>query len=194
MATLKYQLQGLVRRNPDGSFNARSERHKILSQIAVQLKEGGYKLPSPNSLKPKHVDYLVNRWKSENLASSTIKNRMSHVRWWTEKIGKSSMLPKSNSGSNHAINLNIENRSYVPSENKAKSLDINKLSKIDCVYTKLSLILQKEFGLRREEAIKFRPSYAIKKEKIILKGSWCKGGRPREIPLRLESQKSILKM
>lgn len=193
MSTLKYQLQGLMKRNPDGGYSVKAERHKILSQVANQLKEGGYKLPSPNSLKPKHVEYLVERWKSEKLSPSTIKNRMAHVRWWAEKVGKSSMLPKSNSGSNHAIKLDIEKRSYVPTESKAKDLDLEKLAKVDNSNVKLSLKLQKEFGLRREEAIKFRPSYAVRGDKLVLKASWCKGGRARELPIRTESQREVLR-
>ena len=193
MSTLKYQLQGLMKRNPDGGYSVKAERHKILSQVANQLKEGGYKLPSQNSLKPKHVEYLVERWKSEKLSPSTIKNRMAHVRWWAEKIGKSSMLPKSNSGSNHAIKLDIEKRSYVPTESKAKDLDLEKLAKVDNSNVKLSLKLQKEFGLRREEAIKFRPSYAVRGDKLVLKASWCKGGRARELPIRTESQREVLR-
>ncbi|MCG7556265.1 phage integrase N-terminal domain-containing protein [Pseudoalteromonas sp. Of11M-6] len=193
MSTLKYQLQGLMKRNADGSFATKAERHKILSQAATQLKEGGYKLPNPNSLKPKHVEYLVERWKSEKLSPSTIKNRMAHVRWWAEKIGKSSMLPKSNSGSNHAIKLDIEKRCYVPTESKAKDLDLEKLAKVGNSNVKLSLKLQKEFGLRRAEAIKFRPSYAIRGDKLVLKASWCKGGRARELPIRTESQREVLR-
>jgi hypothetical protein len=48
----------------------------------------------------------------------------------------------------------------------------------------MSLRLQAAFGLRREEAVKFQPSYADRGDRLALKASWCKGGRAREIPVR----------
>lgn len=193
MSNLKYQLKGLMLRNQDGSFSTKAERKKILVQSAIQLKEGGYKLANPNSLKPKHVEYLIERWKSEKLSTGTIKNRMAHIRWWAEKVGKSSMLPKSNSGSNQSIKLDIDKRSYIPTESKGKDLDMEKLARVNDKLVKLSLQLQKEFGLRREEAIKFNHRFAVRGDKLALKASWTKGGRAREVPIRTESQKLLLK-
>ncbi|MEJ6475285.1 phage integrase N-terminal domain-containing protein [Pseudoalteromonas piscicida] len=192
MSNLKYQLQGLMLRNQDGSFGVKAERKKVLAQISAQLKQGGYRLQSVQSLKPKHVNYLVERWQGEGLSAGTIKNRLSHVRWWAEKIGKASMLPKSNNGANQAITLDLEKRTYTPTESKAKELEQNKLEKVSDPLVKLSLRLQREFGLRREEAIKFRPNYAIRGEQLVLKPSWTKGGRPRVIPIRTESQRHLL--
>nr|WP_282570016.1 phage integrase N-terminal domain-containing protein [Pseudoalteromonas sp. JC3] len=192
MSNLKYQLQGLMLRNQDGSFGVKAERKKVLVQISAQLKQGGYRLQSVQSLKPKHVNYLVERWQGEGLSAGTIKNRLSHVRWWAEKIGKASMLPKSNNGANQAITLDLEKRTYTPTESKAKELEQNKLEKVSDPLVKLSLRLQREFGLRREEAIKFRPNYAIRGEQLVLKPSWTKGGRPRVIPIRTESQRHLL--
>ncbi|WP_238582898.1 phage integrase N-terminal domain-containing protein [Isoalcanivorax pacificus] len=42
-----------------------------------------------SSLKGKHVQALLDRWQGEGLSSGTIKNRLSHLRWWAEKIGES---------------------------------------------------------------------------------------------------------
>jgi len=55
-----------------------------------------------------------------------------------------------------------------------------------------SVELQAAFGLRREEAIKFSPSFADRGDRIVLKGSWTKGGKPREIPIRTEAQREVL--
>lgn len=43
--------------------------------------------------------------------------------------------------------------------------------------------LQAAFGLRREEVIKFQPSYADRGDRIALKGLWTKGGRERTVPI-----------
>jgi hypothetical protein len=56
----------------------------------------------------------------------------------------------------------------------------------------MSLELQQAFGLRREEAIKFIPSYADQGDHLVLKPSWTKGGKARVIPVRAEDQRTIL--
>ena len=56
----------------------------------------------------------------------------------------------------------------------------------------MSLELQQAFGLRREEAIKFIPSYADRGDHIQLKPSWTKGGKARTIPVRTEAQRQVL--
>ena len=55
-----------------------------------------------------------------------------------------------------------------------------------------SLELQRAFGLRREEAMKFQPSYADQKNHVRLKASWTKGGKPRSIPVRTDAQREVL--
>ena len=42
---------------------------------------------------------------------------------------------------------------------------------------------------RREEAIKFTPSYADRGDRLAVKGSTAKGGRPREVPVLTHSQR-----
>ena len=52
----------------------------------------------------------------------------------------------------------------------------------------MSLILQREFGLRREESIKIRIHQAVVGDELHLKYSWCKGGRARVIKIRYPEQ------
>ncbi|WP_240503646.1 MULTISPECIES: phage integrase N-terminal domain-containing protein [Pseudoalteromonas] len=73
MSNLKYQLQGLMLRNQDGSFGVKAERKKVLVQISAQLKQGGYRLQSVQSLKPKHVNYLVERWQEKGYLLAPLK-------------------------------------------------------------------------------------------------------------------------
>ena len=56
----------------------------------------------------------------------------------------------------------------------------------------MSLALQQAFGLRREEAIKFQPSYADHGDHIALKSSWTKGGRSRVVPITTPEQRAVL--
>lgn len=75
---------------------------------------------------------------------------------------------------------------------RVTSVGEEQLESIKDPNTRLSLRLQQAFGLRREEAIKFQPSYAIKDDHLQLKSSWCKGGRARIIPITNDEQRKLL--
>jgi len=184
--TLKSKLFELTKRNKDGSFSTQSNRKRILLQMAKDLNNLGFKFSDPKSLKPKHIFALLEQWKGDEIATSTIKNRMSHIRWWAEKVNKASIVMRENSA------YGIEKRIYITNVSKGKLLDAEKLQLITCEFVKLSLSMQKEFGLRREEAIKFNHSVAIKGNNIVLKGTWCKGGKQRTIPIETKGQRELL--
>jgi hypothetical protein len=129
---------------------------------------------------------LVNRWQADHLSGGTIKNRMAALRWWAEKIGKPGVVARSND------HYGIPDRRYVSNQSKAQLLAPGAVDQLRDSHVRLSLELQREFGLRREEAIKFSPAYADRGDRLVLKDSWTKGGRPREIPIRTASQRAVL--
>ena len=139
-----------------------------------------------HSLKPKHVETLVERWLAENLASGTIKNRMSALRWWAQKIGKENVIARTNTA------YAIADRVFVTNVSKARDRDPRQLSRIQDLRIRISLRLQALFGLRREESIKIIPAWADRGDSLVLKDSWTKGGRPREIPIRTREQRQLL--
>lgn len=186
MRQLNFDLKNLCERNRDGSESTQANRNRILTQIANRLHDIGYRNLSAQGLKTKHVDALVEKWKGEDLSAGTIKNRMAALRWWSEKINKPSLIANNND------HYGIDHRLYVTNVSKACELDTEKLNNISDPYVRLSLKLQESFGLRREESIKFIGAWADHGDKIILKASWCKGGREREIPIRNEMQRSVL--
>jgi site-specific recombinase XerC len=186
MKDLNYQLKTLCRENRDGSYSTQATRRRILDLIANQLHELGYQKMQAKSLKPKHIDALVRQWKDQKLSVGTFKNRLSALRWWARKVGKADIVQNDNSA------YGIGNRSLVGQGSKAQRLDETKLARISDPYVRLSLRLQAEFGLRREEAIKFSPNYAIKGDHIKLKASWTKGGRARTVPIRNDRQRALL--
>lgn len=176
MDDLTYTLRQLCQRNRDGSYNTQADRMRSLTLAARQLREAGFRQMKASSLKGKHVQALLERWQGEGLSSGTIKNRLSHLRWWAEKIGKAGILPADNT------QLGVAERRYVTNISKAQELGTG-LEQITDVHVRMSLQLQAAFGLRREEAIKFQPSYADRGDHIALKGSWTKGGRERTVPI-----------
>lgn len=183
------ELIQLCNRNRDGSFSTQAARRDILSMVGRQLVElGVYNLPV-TGLKQKHVNKLLERWKADSCSDATLKNRMSHMRWWTEKIGKENLIPRTNA------ELGIGRRKYVTNETKAVQVADSALALVKDERVRLSLELQRAFGLRREESIKFQPSYATTEggDWIKLKASWCKGGRERSLPVRNEYQRDVLR-
>ena len=185
MKDLNFELLKLCRRNRDGSFGTRHRRHESLQRIATRLDNLGFRHMRASSLRNKHVVALVEAWKDEGLSAASMQNYMSHVRWWAEKVGRSHFLFPTNS------HYGIGHRDYT-FKNKAQYLTEAEFDRISDIYVRTSVRLQQAFGLRREESIKFRPSYAELGDRIRLKGSWTKGGRPREIPILDEAQRKLL--
>lgn len=187
MKDLVLSLTNLCKHNKEGSFATHQNRQERLKQAMQTLDSLGFKLASVRQLRSKHIIALVEHWKSSGLSAGTIKNRMSDLRWLASKINKQNIVERSNSS------YDIENRRYVDNHsNKAKNLSTLELERLNNKFLKLSIRLQSEFGLRREESIKFQPKFADRETKIVLKASWCKGGREREIPITKQSQRELL--
>ena len=195
MKKLEHKILQICNRNRDGSHATQANRKSILSMCVEQLGQAGYKVNElkPHDLKGRHINALVKCWQNDGVSIGTMKNRLSALRWLAEKIDNKGLV-KSND------ELGIGKRQYVTNENK--SIDLTDVKKVDLSklspHVALSTELQKEFGLRREEAMKFQPSYALAgfppatADKIMIKPSWSKGGRYREIPITNDRQRELL--
>ena len=111
---------------------------------------------------------------------------MAELRWWAEKIGKQNVIARDNA------HYGIGHRQFVTQVSKARELSAVELGRITDPYSAMSLRLQAAFGLRRAESIKIQPGWADRGNQLILKASWAKGGRAREIPIRNEEQRREL--
>ena len=186
MRGLNHQLKQLCKNNREGSYGTQVQRERDLTLIANQLHELGYRGMNSHSLKPKHVEALVGHWLEKEVTTGTIKNRMSAVRWWARKVNRQNVVARSND------HYGIPNRIFVTNTSKAKSVIAADLAKVRDEHIKMSLELQQAFGLRREESIKFIPSYADQGDRLTLKPSWTKGGKARVIPIRTQEQREVL--
>jgi hypothetical protein len=189
MRKLAWQLKILGERNRDGGMATQHERALILAKIAEQLWQMGYRELEYDGLGGRHVNRLVALWQEQQLSPGTMKNRLSALRWWVQKIGRGHILSKSND------DYGIARRQYVTNVSKGIALAEESLKKITCPYVRWSLMLQRDFGLRKAEAILFRPSYAWAdrdRNFMHLKPSWTKGGRPRSVPVRTATQRATL--
>lgn len=186
MSQLGFRLHEMIyKTHREGSYSTRASRKRLVNQMAESLIDSGYKLKDPSGLKGKHVEFLINSWKAQGLAEKTIKNRLSALRWWSVKINKKNIVATTNDAYGIA-------RVKSSPLGKSRELDLEKLKQVTCPLLRFSLRLQSEFGLRREEAIKFALSYADQGDHIRLKGAWAKGGKPRNILITKESQRALL--
>lgn len=186
MRRLNHQLKQLCKNNRDGSYGTQVQRERVLTLIANQLRDLGFRQLHAKSLRPKHVEAVVKHWLEAKVAVGTIKNRMAAIRWWAAKVNRRNVVARSND------HYGIPRRQYANSANRVTALDKDKLAQVTDQHVRMSLELQREFGLRREEAIKIRPVLADKGDILWLKPSWTKGGRAREIPIRTEAQRELL--
>ena len=182
------ELLRLIRMHREGSYNTQRSRKAHVKLIARHLAEAGFRRLKADNLKPKHVTALVERWQRDRISPGTFKNRMGALRWVYGKVGKHFLIPRENAA------LGIPDRQYVTNENKARELTpvFGDIEKIRSPFVRMSLELQRAFGLRREEALKIRPAWADRGTKLVLQGSWTKGGRPREIRILTDRQREVL--
>ncbi len=187
MKNIEYAMRFVCKRNRDGSYGTMANRENSLRLMGRQLNDMGFKhLKRTDQLKPKHVWTLVNRWKEEGISEGAMKNRMAHLRWLADKTGNRGLVARDND------HYGIERRRFVTNESRAVEFTSRQLEAIQDPYIRVSAELQRDFGLRREEALKFIPTLADQGDKIRLQASWCKGGKEREIPIRNEQQRATL--
>jgi len=186
MHDITYSLCQLTKHNRDGSFKTQADRLDMLTLIGNQLHTFGYTQLKAQGLKGRHVNRLVRHWKAEGISHATIRNRLSVIRWVLRKVGNEGAIPATNTV------YQLGQRSQVATVSKAAALDRDKWAAIGDPYIRMSLELQEAFGLRREEALLIRPHEADQGQWVVLQKSWCKGGRPRAIPIITAAQRDVL--
>jgi site-specific recombinase XerC len=179
---IKRSLYQFLQKDHENSFATRHDRTQILFRILEELSGLGYKLSSIQAIKEKHVVELTKHWQEKSLKVSTIKNRLSALRRLAVLMDKP-FVPSN-------VTLQIGSR-YAKSV-KNRAIVNPDISKITNPYVRVSLELQRHFGLRREESLKIIPHLADQEYKLVLLGAWCKGNRNREIPIRTVEQRRWL--
>jgi len=186
MRGLNWELKKLADERGSGAFVSRRDRSYVLRGVANELHRLGFKGLRAEGIRRKHVVALVRSWERRGLSAGTMKNRLAQVRWWAKEVGHPRVVPSN-------AELGIERRTYVTNEDKSRDLDAEKLAAVRDPYVAMSLRLQAELGLRREESIKFTPSYADRGDRVVIKESWAKGGRRREIAVWTDGQRQVLR-
>lgn len=178
------------------SFATREARKQIITLSYTELDEMGFVLPSVYALKPKHIEALFSKWEKAGIAASTLQSRYTCLNLLCNWIGKWDMirdLPHylENPIAAQRTYVAVEDKSWnvagiAPEEMVEKALAIDK-------YVGHQLQLVQAFGLRRKEAVCFRPHICYDAEKSVIQVyQGTKGGRFRVIPVRTDMQRQVL--
>ncbi|WP_027800306.1 integrase domain-containing protein [Paraburkholderia dilworthii] len=169
------------------SIKTQERRATALCKAFMELREHGYALQTPWSLKDKHVRFLVKHWVACKQSGGTVENKLTYLRAlasWMSKPNLVGTLANYVDRREHGLV-----RSYIATEDKSwEAHGINAAAKIDeiaqtCPYTAVQLKLQAAFGLRVEESFMLRPAEAARNPQTLAVTRGTKGGRPREVPI-----------
>lgn len=176
------------------SHRTLAAREAILFMCMHQLHEMGYALQSVHGIGGRHVDALVRRWEEEGAAAGTIQNRLAVLRTLSLWIGKAGMVKKTEHYEDEPGRLK---RQVVASRDKSWTAagvspeQIIKEASILDRYVGMQLKVIHAFGLRREEAIQFKP-YKVDEGSALRVRDGTKGGRERMVPVENDYQRQIL--
>lgn len=171
-------------------------REATLFLCMRQLHELGFDIQSINSIKGKHIEALVERWMAEGIAAGTIQNRLTTLRTLCSWLGKSGIVQRTEKyGEGH--HPDRLKRAVVATEDKswsAKGISpeamIRAANEIDR-HVGLQMKVIHAFGLRREEAVQFKP-HKVDEGDVLRIRDGTKGGRERMVPVENDYQRQVL--
>lgn len=176
------------------SNRTQSKREEIIFLIFKQLKEMEFPIKRPDQLREWHIQKLVTRWVEEKLSPATIQNRLSIARAFAGWIGKPGMVRKSDqyvSDPKYVTrSANADHDHSWHAQGIDKDAMIAMISAYD-PYVGRQLRIMSAFGLRREEAVMFKPHRADQGDYIIVRDG-TKGGRERSVPIEHPWQRNTL--
>ncbi|MFC0403158.1 helix-turn-helix domain-containing protein [Paraburkholderia rhizosphaerae] len=169
------------------SIKTQEQRASALCKAFVELREHGYALQTPWSLKQKHIEFLVKLWVGKGQSGGRIENKLTYLRALADWIGKRNLV------GTLADYVDREKsglvRSYVATEDRSwEAHGVDAAAKIEeiartCPYTAVQLKLQAAFGLRVEESFMLRPAEAARDPRTLSVTRGTKGGRARDVPV-----------
>lgn len=184
------------------SCATKDKREDTLYQSFAELRdecEPNCKLDDPRNFREKHFELLLNLWISKGISPSTLQNRASVLRTFCTWINRTGMIGPLES---YVDDKTLVKRVQIAQEDKSwtgNGLDFDEvLKKIDAydIQAGAQLRIIKAFGLRREEAVCFKPIRAMKlgeDQNSIYVEFGTKNGLKRHVPIETEYQREMLK-
>lgn len=195
----KDKLQnGINQCNITGSYKTQYNHKAEATRFVSQLRENGYGVSKWSNVNDKHVQSVVDSWKSDGLSDKTIKEYLSGVRsiaesYGNEKISNSNAdfgLEKNTSGPKN-VDLSCDQTKYesaIDALNKSNDINEQRLS--------VQMQYMRELGLRAEEARKLDAIHAERQEspngqQYIHITDGTKGGKERWVPISGKAEKAL---
>jgi integrase len=185
-------------RDKNVGSETKKNRHDILYQAFTELRGLGFKLDNPANFREKHFEALLEYWLSKELSAATIQKRTSVLRVFCGWIGRANMIKGLET---YVEDVSKVRRVQVAQVDKSWSTNgvsyEDKLKEIESYDAQAGAQLRmiKAFGLRRREAVCFRPIIAMRlgeESQSITVEFGTKGGRPRSIPIDNDEKREAL--
>nr|WP_322048139.1 phage integrase N-terminal domain-containing protein [Paraburkholderia sp. J67] len=147
------------------SIKTQEYRVRGICAALVELREGGFALATPWSLKRKHIEWLVQHWVGARQSGGTIENKLTYLRALAAWMNKANLVGTLDDYVNRKENGLV--RSYVAEVDRSwEANGVNAHEKIaeiasTCPRTAVQLRLQVAFGLRIEESFMLQPVRAV---------------------------------
>lgn len=184
-------------RDKQVSHKTEHTRKEVLFMCFNQLHDGDLKLRSVFNIRSKHLEYLFARWENEGLAAATLQQRHSILNTFSKWIGKAGLVVPLE---RYLKDPKAGKRVYVAKTDKSwtpSGVSPDELISTVCDYDErvgMQLKLIHAFGLRKKEAVMFRPwTSATADGATIQIYQGTKGGRYRVVPITSEYQRMVLK-
>lgn len=169
-------------------------RESALFLMFRELKALGYKLDTPYGFREKHLKALVANWEKNELSPATIQNRISVARTFAGWIGKPGMIRESHLYVTDKASVTRQTVAVQDKSWSAQGVDVEQVielaGEVDA-YVGMQMRLMRVFGLRREEAVMFKPHRADHGQYILVRDG-TKGGRERSVHISNEAQRQVL--
>ena len=196
MTALEYEWKQLCRRQRQGSHATKANRMSHIEIMVKDLDANGFsnlirKKGSSKEFGEKHMIRLVKTWQRRELSTRTMDNRISTVRGLLDWQGRAGVLKGDNAY------YRGEALPRVRTEARRAPVDYAtmraRILALKNPYARASLLLQLEFRVRREEALKCQP-WRSTAAVLVLHGSACKGGKARSLRAETVEQREAIQI
>lgn len=168
----------------------RHDRRHIMTSMLIEMYRGQYQLCYLKNFRAKHALNILEQWKEQGLAASTMATYVSHLRTFVVWLRKGELL--------EVIDGYCAARRHLTQRQAATTRDKSEWgAKVEFLeilqraiatgneYFVCQLLLMRAFGLRAREAWAFRPHLCIDLMGRVQVDWGTKGGRRRTLPAPL---------
>lgn len=188
------------RRASRKALSTNTERLRLYNVVSSleDLSKLGFKIAYARNLSNKHVKTLAEHWLKSGLASKTMDNKISYLRWFVSASGRKGMITELE---DYLPEGTVVNRSRIAVVDK--TFTGNNIDPADVVKDALALdtrfgyvlLIMLTFGLRVAEASKMRVQLRLEEalqSATLTIAHGAKNGRRREFPLESWQQLDVL--